>query len=203
MNHFRIGLDFDDVLIRAAYYTTKLHNELYGTNLTHENWYDPDMAPWGLTTATEHTQRVIDILSSEAFRSVTPVQGAQEALRQLKAMGHELLVITGRPPALKEATEWLIKTYFGDVLKLENLYLTDHFNHEGKRVEKGDIAVGLGLTHFVDDVVSHANNVASKGITTILYSDDYKWNQNGADEEVVKLSSWDAIVRFIEDEAAA
>lgn len=193
--HYRIGFDFDDVLVSSADHTVKLYNELYGTKLTRDDWYDDPsiVAPWEVASFADIVTRVVEIQAGDAFDGVEPLKDAREVLRRLKRAGHELVVITGRPPQLRANTERLLKRYYGDIFTSADLYLTDHFAHEGERVDKGDIALQLKLTHFVDDVISHANSVARKGIKTILFSDNYKWNQAAPDKEVVRLSSWQVI----------
>jgi phosphoglycolate phosphatase-like HAD superfamily hydrolase len=196
--HYRIGFDFDDVLVSSGLLTVELHNKQYGTHLTIDDWYDPDVSPWGVDTFSEVVQRVIEIQASPDFSTVEELVGAKQTLMALKAAGHALLVVTGRPPLLKESTEALLAHHYGEVFSLNDVHFTDHFAHEGQRTDKGDIAVQLKLTHFVDDVIQHANSVAAKGVKTILFSDNYKWNQAVVDDPVSRISSWDEIATYFD-----
>lgn len=199
---FRIGLDFDDVLIASADHTVKIHNDLYGTHLTRDNWYDDPsiVEPWNVTQPSEIVGHVIDIQQMDVFTEVPPLQGAQAVLRRLKDEGHTLIVITGRPESLRERTLELMQRYYPDTFEPDALHFTDHFSHQGERIHKGDVALKLELTHFVDDVISHANNVASKGIKTILFGEGYRWNQSDPDEDVVRLNTWEQIGDFFDAE---
>lgn len=203
--HFRIGLDFDDVLIASADHTVELYNARYGTELTRDDWYDdPDIVdPWKVETFKDVVERVVQIQQQDDFLSVEPLKEAQRVLKRLKAIGHELVVITGRPEQLRSSTLALLDKYYGDVFKTSDLYFTNHFAHNGTRVHKGDIAKELNLTHFVDDVIQHANNVSSAGVRTILFSNDYKWNQGEVDEGVVRLNGWREIGEFFDAEQNA
>jgi uncharacterized HAD superfamily protein len=197
---FKIGFDFDDVLVASAAKTIELHNTQYGTALTVNDWYNPDVSPWGVATFAEVVTRVVEIQSLESFRTVEPLQKAHETLLQLKQAGHTVLVITGRPTQLKAHTAWLLQSLYGDVFQPDDVYYTDHFAFEGARIDKGDVAVQLQLTHFVDDVIQHANSVAAKGVKTILFSDNYMWNQAEADEGIVRLNNWDEIAEYFNAE---
>lgn len=197
---FIIGIDFDDVLIGSADRTTELYNELYGTHLTRDDWYDdPSItAPWAVDSFSEIVQRVVEVHSMKQFEDVQPIQDAQGVLQALKAAGHTLIIITGRPVSLRSETERLVDKYYKDIV--DTLYFTDHFSHEGQRVSKADITSRLGLTHFIDDVIQHANDVSRTGVKTILFSHNYKWNQAPTDEAVLRLSSWKEIGAFFNDE---
>ncbi len=197
---FTIGIDFDDVLIASADRTTELYNELYGTHLTRDDWYDdPSItAPWAVDSFSEVVSRVVEVHSMKKFENVQPIKDARRVLQKLKDAGHTLIIITGRPVVLRTQTEQLVEKYYKDIVS--TLYFTDHFSHEGERVSKGDIASTLGLTHFIDDVIQHANDVARIGVKTILFSDNYKWNQARADKGVIRLKSWQEIGEFFSEE---
>lgn len=197
---FTIGIDFDDVLIASADRTTELYNQLYDTHLTRDDWYDdPTITkPWAVDSFSEVIERVMQLHSMPEFADVQPIKDAQRVLRSLKDAGHSLIVITGRPAQLRVHTQLLVDKYYKDIFN--ELYFTDHFSHEGQRISKGEIAITLGLTHFIDDVIQHANDVAKKGVKTILFSDNYKWNQAKADDDVIRLGSWQEVGVFLHGE---
>jgi len=199
----RIGFDFDDVLIASADHITKLYNGIYGTKLTRDNWYEDQsiVEPWDVDDFSLVLSRVTEIMPSEDFMQVEPLKDAHDVLKHLKEQGHDLLVITGRPQMIRASTEQILTKYYGDIFNVDELQLTDHFAQEGKRTDKGDIALELALTHFVDDVIQHANSVASKGITTVLFDDGYKWNQAEPDHGVVRIKSWKALGEFFDGQA--
>jgi uncharacterized HAD superfamily protein len=199
----RIGFDFDDVLVASGMHTVELHNRQYGTHLTLENWYDDqsNVKPWQVDDFSDIVRRVIEIQSGEEFYDVEPLQDAREVLKVLKKAGHDLLVITGRPSQLRSNTQRLLEKYYKGIFDSTDLRFTDYYGHEGKHVHKGDIAVELELTHFVDDVVQHANSVAGKGVTTVLFGDSYHWNQAEPDHGVIRMGSWKALGEFFEKEA--
>ena len=198
MSHLRIGFDFDDVLVSSADHTVALYNRQFGTQLTRDDWNDDPalVIPWNAVDYAAVVSRVADIQSADDFMDVEPLIGAPEVLQTLKAAGHTLVVVTGRPSRMLEPTKRLLEKYYPGIFDPNDLHFTDHFAHEGERTSKGDIATQLGLTHFVDDVLQHANEVASTGAVVVLFDDGYKWNQTDPEHGIVRLSSWKDIGEF-------
>lgn len=197
--HFRIGFDFDDVLVGTADHVASLYNKEYGTHLTRDNWYNFNpITPWNVKTFSEVTSRVANLLYN--LGEARPLAGSQQVLSRLKDAGHELFIITGRPESVRPQTLGILNKYYPGIFDNSSLYFTDHFSQDGKRVEKSNLCNDLNLTHFIDDQVEHANIVAAEGVKTILFSDNYAWNQSGADDNVTKLSSWQKIEEFFNDE---
>jgi len=198
-----IGIDFDDVLVATGLRVLNDYNDLYGTSLTLDDWYDltPEaLIRYGATEVNEVVKRVMEMQGKDDF-SVTPIEGAVEALKVLQQRGHKLMVITGRPESLRTQTLRNVEQYFGDIFTPENLYFVDHFNHDdvvGKRVTKANVASDLALDYFIDDVISHANIVAGIGVRTALLDRGYKWNQGIVDSGVTRLTSWREILEFID-----
>jgi uncharacterized HAD superfamily protein len=199
----RIGIDIDDVLIKSAEFSIRLYNEEYGTKLTLDDWYDfssPEV--WGVDDLPTIVKRVMDIFKDEAFVSVEPVEDAKAVLGHLVNDGHELCAITGRTETIRQQTILVLDTHFPDIFKSETVYFVDHFSHDGQKTSKADVGTRLGLTHFIDDQVEHANALNQAGVTTILFSQGYKWNQTGADKSVKRASDWKSIGEFLDAEAA-
>lgn len=197
--HFRIGFDFDDVLVGTADHAVSLYNETYGTNLTRDNWYDfKPITPWGVKTFPELSARVAKLLYG--LGEALPIKGSQQVLKQLNDSGHELFVVTGRPENVRIQTLNILNKYYPNIFNDSSLYFTDHFSQAGQRVEKSDICIDLRLTHFIDDQVEHVNIVSKEGIKTILFSDNYKWNKSGVNNNITRLTSWKEIKEFFNEE---
>ena len=200
MDHLKIGIDFDDVLFKTAEKTADLYNARYGTQLTKDNWYNfSPMSPWGTDKLPEAVRRVVEIMASDEFVGVTPIEGARIVLEELRGQGDELIVLTGRPEAMRRITLLALKECYPDIFSQNGLYFTNHFGKPDERVGKGSIAKQLGLTHFIDDQVEHVQDVASEGVQAILFSDNYAWNQTQLDEDIVRVSNWEEIGAYFED----
>lgn len=198
---FRIGFDMDDVLINTADCATSLYNDIYGTKLTRENWYDFDpITPWGAETLSEVVGRVTKLIESEHSSKIQPIKDSQHVLHGLSNSGHSLFVITGRPESIRAQTMLILDRLFPGTFSYKTLFFTDHYNHDGRKCSKADIALDLRLTHYIDDQLEHAEAVLEKGVKTILFSDNYKWNKLSANDNLNRLSSWQEIEEFFDEE---
>jgi uncharacterized HAD superfamily protein len=132
-----------------------------------------------------------------------PMEGALPILRQLKEEDCELFAVTGRPASFRQVTVELLDKLYPQIFSDETLYMTDIFQVDGSPIEhvtKLDIARQLKLTHFVEDYLVHADVLGEGGIKTVLFSDDYHWNQAGGHKSLIRLSSWKEIGEFFEHE---
>lgn len=195
----RIGFDCDDVLVNSADYTARLYNDAYGTSLTRDHWYDfGSMEPWGVDTFAQAATRVTDIMHADTYTGLEALPDASRVLRTLKLGGHALMIVTGRPDSLRASTERMLEALYPAIFDSENLYFTNHFGTDGTKLTKASVATRLGLTHFVDDQIEHANGVAATGIQTILFSDRYAWNREGADANVTRVGGWPELGEYFD-----
>lgn len=203
----RIGVDIDDVLFQSAQRSIELYNQAYGTALTLQDWYDfSDTTDWPTRWGSDHmavlVKRVVSTMADQEFRSASPIEGARRELRRMQNDGHELFAITGRSEAIRPQTMSLLDASYEGVFTHETLFFVDHFEHDGQRASKADVAINLGLTHFVEDLPAHANALARAGIRTLLFDPGYPWNQTGVDESVTRVRSWSEIGAFLDEEAS-
>lgn len=199
----KIGFDIDDVLFTTVDYSIAAYNSRYGTHLTRNNWYnfDPDsLVLWGANDIPLIVSRVAAIFGSDGARAMVPIRDSLVVLRKLEKAGHELFAITGRPESLRSQTLRLLHESFSGIFTNETLFFVDHFNHDGEKATKADTATKLGLTHFVDDQIEHVNGVSNKGVSCVLFGDNYKWNRGVVDEGVKRLTNWQEIEAFFDCE---
>ena len=204
MDALRIGFDCDDVLVNSADYTARMYNETHGTSLTRRHWYDfRSMEPWGVDSLPIAIERVNAVMHAENFTELEPLQGAKTTLSRLKALGHSLLIITGRPETLRHQTADMLGTLFPRIFDEDDLYFTNHFGDDPSKRTKAEVATEIALTHFVDDQVEHVNSMVATGVRTLLFSDNYAWNQTGADSRVVRVGSWQEIGDYFDEQQRA
>lgn len=207
----RIGIDIDDVLLQSAKRSIEMYNKSFGTSIALDDWYNFDdhevwSKVWGEDDMRVLVSRVVATMADEAFNSVEPIDDASEALAHLNVEGHELFAITGRAESIREQTAFILDKYFPGIFRDETLFFVDHYAHDGQKASKVDVALRLGITHFIEDLPAHANGLARAGIQTILFSPGYKWNEAGADadvaDKVIVLDSWPKIVEHLDAESA-
>jgi len=199
----RIGIDIDDVLIKSVDRAVEMYNEAFGTAITRDTWYDfSDLEVWGDDDLRVLVNRVVGLFSSDAFASVQPLEGANDVLNHLKREGHELFAVTGRSESIRKQTLFVLDKCYPDLFENDTVFFVDHYSHDGEKASKADVSAELQLTHFVDDQIEHVNSLSRAGIKTVLFSQDYKWNQTGADDNVIRLNDWQSVGVFFDDEAA-
>lgn len=119
---------------------------------------------------------------SPFFAGIRPLAGAIETLRA-HADHCRYVVVTSRQHSIaKQTLEWLSTHYpgiFADVL------FGNHWGPSGttKRT-KLDMCRAAGATLLIDDSPAYAAEVASAGITALLFG-DYPWNRGDRHEPLV------------------
>src|SRR5688572_173557 len=103
----KIGVDIDDVLASFMLAMIEYDNKAYGTTFVRDDFKSFDLSKtWGGTTE-EAIDRVFRFYESPGFKDVGVMEGAKEAIQELKK-NHELAVVTARPEILRAATtEWI------------------------------------------------------------------------------------------------
>lgn len=207
MRKLRIGFDIDDTMINAVDTVTGLNNSLYGTQLGRGDWFNntPEVLErWGLKDAYEVTHRVHELMDRDEYiDAVVEVEGARLVLESLRRKGHELFAVTSRPERIRTATLRELELCFPGIFANASLFMIDAFSGDPKSasVTKLGVAQQLELQHFVDDLPVHANALAEGGIDTILFSDEYLWNQTGASEKTTTLRSWQEVGEYLDAKA--
>jgi hypothetical protein len=204
----RIGIDIDDTLLSSVDTVTGLNNEQYGTHLTRDDWFNvtPEaIARWGLNSGPEISDRVHALMTHKDYMGrVRGINGAKEVLDHLVSEGHELFAVTSRPDYIRDQTVQELEQCYPGLFSDATLFMINAFSADPNvaSATKFGVAEQLGLTHFIDDLLIHANAVSDGGIKTILYSDNYLWNQGKEHDGVIRLSSWKDIGAYLDGEAS-
>jgi len=83
--------------------------------------------------------------------------GWEDVLKRLKKAGHELYVITSRPPEVRETTQRLLKNCFWDDFFREIIFIKesgDDFKYKAANKLNLDIVVDDG-PHHIKDYIEH------------------------------------------------
>lgn len=99
-----------------------------------------------------------------------PVEGAQQAMQQLKSQGHTLYVLTGRREKYADRTHAWLDHYFSGIF--EDVLFTNDVTDE--RVSKWVVGKQVWASLHVDDHYGYAQDMSQEHIKTLLM--DRPWN---------------------------
>lgn len=111
----RIYCDIDDVLSETAVSLCELAEQMFGKRIAYADVRDFNLQRTFNLTDEEMSRYTAAAHAPEHLAAYAPTPGAVEALRKLKAAGHEIELVTGRPSTAWRGTEaWLAKFGLGD-----------------------------------------------------------------------------------------
>jgi len=187
----RIGVDIDDVLVETMPAYLRAFEERFGraVPLAEARWdpfeLHPDIPPPDRLAFFEHLRRTGFMFSRAAYPDAPP------AVRALRAAGHTLVIVSGRPrPHLPETERMLerigIRQCFAEIV---------HRDGEGIAEYKGRTARDRRLDVLVEDEFPAARAVAQAGVAVLLM--DRPWNQGALPPRMERIASWaEALARL-------
>ena len=109
MAWMRLGIDLDGVVANFTKGWMAFYNEQFGTELV-----ESDSKNWGDLVNLTHFQDIdefwawsSDLDGRSVFWHLEPFPGAVEALRDLSDQGHDIVIVTTKPPvAVDDTHEW-------------------------------------------------------------------------------------------------
>ena len=197
MNHLSVGFDIDDVLLPSSDRVTRLHNEMYGTSVTRDNWYvNLPTSTWNAETEQEVIDRVNGIIGSEEYLSgILPIDGAREVLEELIEAGDTHFAITSRPPVLAEMTHRALEVCYPGMFPEGKVAFINHSTASGSvnTLTKVEVALANNATHFIDDFEHHLVPMAAAGIKPLLFGEGYAWNSNASAPGLIRIPNMQAL----------
>jgi len=191
MNHkkkgkqMKIGLDFDGVLSDCGKLKSYAANKLYGLYIPPEKFKKEIVIGGGHLTAEQyHNLQKMIYGTREMGLLMEPVGGMFEAISQLLAWGHTILIVTSRGQAeLEIAKEWSVK----QGLALDFI--------GGCSVSKATACVGLDV--YIDDDLDKLEPLVGIVEHRFLFSWDYN---SHLDEGTIaeRIGSWVEFCKTIE-----
>ncbi len=111
----RIYVDVDDVLCETAAHLCEIAAREFGRPVAYEDVFQFDLQEvFGLTDA-EMTRFMMVSHEPDSLLAHPVTPGAPEGLRALRAAGHEVEIVTGRPASAHRPTEaWLARVGLAD-----------------------------------------------------------------------------------------
>jgi 5'(3')-deoxyribonucleotidase len=194
-----IAIDVDDVLARTNEGLMHFINRHYGTNHTWEEYdvegeYDGYWEMVWNVPKDEARKRYSHFVESGVSKELIPVDGAIDALKQLKKR-FELVIITARSDEQMEDTHHWLDSHFPELFKSVDFVPTWDPNN---KVSKGIICKQIGASYLVDDSIDHCRLALEEGIEAILFG-HYGWNKSQElPKGLSRIKTWPKVVEYFD-----
>lgn len=185
-----ISVDIDDVIADSTEALRHTVNRRFGVALTRADYRTPGEY-WGYYEQVWSKAGLPGVSLAAVDEGMTVDQShirvIEDAKRVLSNLSkeHELVLVTSRDLAWREATERWVQQHFGDTFK--DLYFTGHRKAADYR-SKGELCAWLGASVHIDDHVDHCLGVSGQGIGAILFG-EYGWHVDVPDAQV-RCRTW-------------
>ncbi|KAG1864636.1 hypothetical protein DFJ58DRAFT_904855 [Suillus subalutaceus] len=170
-----IAIDLDDVLSSTNAVVAQWHNEIYGTQMTTDDfyyyfyWKNPF---WGTPSTTR--SKVKAFYTSGRMAQAQPVPGAREGVEALCALGYRLIIVTARgKDSHADSWAWVERWFPGC---FHSMICTGQFANAGKRatdgidaltsarkdhevatqLSKAEVCIDIGAKLLIDDSMENA-----------------------------------------------
>jgi len=176
----RILIDMDDVLECLVQGFVDYHREKYGTTTTAEDINNWDLA---LAFPTLTREQVYSPEREDGFwKYVKPLPGADEALRQLIAEGHEIYIVTASfYESLRAKMDDVLFRYY-PYLSWDQVIITAN-----KQLIKGDILIDDG-----------PHNLEGGEYRAILFDAPHNRSYDEKAAGVIRAHGWDEVLAAVE-----
>lgn len=189
----KIAIDIDEILADTLRAIIIYDNNKYRLNHKWEDFHTYRFwEVWGCTKE-ESVLRVSDFFGSEDAKNILPISGSIEGIETLSKK-YYLHSVTGRPEKYRILTNEFIEKYHKD--KFLSISYTAHY-YEEKPIKKYEVCKRLNAKIIIEDDLEHAIDCADNGIIAMLL--DRPWNRGVEHENIIRVNSWDEIVKNIEN----
>ena len=192
----RIGVDVDDVLAESLPGYLEAFRRYFGHEVRVED------AAWEIfrrypQISARQVRGFFAALDDADFLGTRPIYAeAAEAVRQLAAADHRLVVVTGRPTTHREETRRLLRGA-GILGCFEDLV---HRDEEAAVEYKPRIVRERRLDLLIEDELAVAVATAAASAPVLLF--DRPWNQGELPQGVTRVRKWDEVQRLVAARAA-
>jgi uncharacterized HAD superfamily protein len=189
-----IGVDMDDVLLDFTEHLLRFVNAKYGTNHQRKDSFNFNLEHVWKVPKEDVDRKILEFYSSKEHNEAPPFPEALDGIRELKAAGHELHLITSKPDILKDVTLRWLRTHFSDAFS--DAHFMNEFHGTGAKRTKAEVCKLLGVEIFIDDALHNARSISATGIPVLLL--DAPWNQEKVEAPITRVKSWKDIVEIIQ-----
>lgn len=191
-----IAVDIDDVLADSARAFVAFSNQMWGLNLTEDDFDEDYGKVWG-TDRSETERRALQFHDPKVFDAFVPNPDAYTVLQGLKK-SYDLVVATSRRQTMRVVTQdWLNRHYDGI---FKGVYFSGIYDGEivpGRFMQtKAELLISLGVHYLIDDQLKHCIAAAEEGKEALLMG-DRRWNQHPAlPPNVTRCKDWQAVAEY-------
>jgi len=190
-----IAVDLDDVLANTVEAFISYYNQHHTAPISEADVTTSDWSECLRIPPAEIGPILIQFTNSDAFRQMSPLPGAVEAVSTL-ARSHQLHVVTSRWGPLVEVTVIWLNWHFSNSIAETHYSRTSHRNpFNGTAHDKPEICRQIGSSVIIEDCPNHARNCLSAGMSVVLL--DRPWNQELADGNLIRAASWSNVLEAI------
>ncbi len=193
-----IAIDVDDVIAANAKAFIEYSNQKFDTNLTIDDYQEH----WGEVWKVEYNEgeeRAVEYIDSGHIATYGMIEGAREALLQLKKH-FELIVLTTRRNSVKQLTKDWLEKYYPDVF--DDFIFTGFFDSPTKdsiNMTKAELAKSIRADYLIDDQLKHIMAASEIGIKGLLFG-NYSWNKtDNLPKNVTRVTDWQQILIYFEN----
>lgn len=196
----RISCDMDDILCETAHTLCALAERMFGKRVAYEDIVSFNLQETFSLTDGEMARFMAAAHEYATILSYAPTPGAVEALTALRASGHEVEIVTGRPATSYRATEaWLGENGLGG---FSVTYVNKYgrlFSNDGDAPEMVPMADFL-KRHYdvaIDDSPMALTPLAAWNETRVFVF-DRPWNRRFTPAaNMIRVKDWAAIMKEI------
>lgn len=195
----RIYIDIDDVLCETAASLCQVAARVFGKRVPYERVFQFDLQRVFDLTDEEMRRFMVVSHEPETLASYPVTPGAVNGVRALRAAGHDVQIVTGRPASSHGATEaWLACRGLGDFV----VTYVDKYGRDGCYAHNPGDPPTVPLAellqrHYdvaIDDSPAVLDHLAASWPRTKILVFSRPWNQSYAlAANMVRVSGWEAI----------
>ena len=197
----RIYIDFDDVLCETARALSEMAKEVFKRDVPYEQITVFDLRH-AFSLSGDEIDHLMDLAHEiEFLEKLEPTPGAVDALKRLLEMGHDVVIVTGRPSYCHEGSIRWLKRF--RLESLEVIYV-DKYGRAPKVTSEGAppmLTLGefnrLSFDIAIDDSPAALDLLtALDNCRVIIY--DRPWNRSyQAQKSMQRFSGWADILGFL------
>ncbi|MBS3089871.1 hypothetical protein J4461_03270 [Candidatus Pacearchaeota archaeon] len=187
----KIGMDLDEVIADFVRTFLRFYNERYNKKVDYNDIRTYNFWENGVGENKKDSIRLVDEFhDSEYFDKIGLVEGTREFIYKIHSQ--EIIpIITARPHKYSIKTEDFLTRNLPRGT-FEVLYSGDF---HGVRKNKADLCNETGVTHYFEDNLKYALEIAQRGITVLL--PNRPWNQGETSRNVLRIKSWNEAYKIL------